>query len=149
MRRLTKQQRSGEATPQPELLTNRTHHVGDVRGDKLARDSRTTRQFILTIDHQLERHYQFKNLKTQEIQEFSRFVAETVGKALTITQVDARFLRTKGPRGVGASETIDGARVTMVHYGRDRSPFRLFGYYDAAGYFVIHRLDPRHQYHRE
>ncbi|WP_461226305.1 MAG6450 family protein [Lacticaseibacillus suihuaensis] len=103
----------------------------------------------MTIDHQLENRYQFKDLKPPALRAFNQFLAATVGKRLTITQVDALYLRTKGPHGGRMTERVAEQTVTMLHYGPGRAAFRLFGYYNMDGYFVIHRLDPADQFHRE
>lgn len=114
-------------------------------GIKLTNDSRSSRKFMLTIDHKLDNHYQFKDLKSSELQIFSTFLLQTVGKSLTISEVDKLFLRTKGPK---SEEVVCGNKVSMVHYGKDRARFRVFGYYNDDGYFVIHRLDPKHNFHK-
>lgn len=96
-------------------------------------------EFKLAISEQLENKYCFKDLRPSDIKIFHNFLDETVGKKLTITEVDSLFLRTKG----GPKQEINGRDV--VHYGKGRQSFRIFGYYNQDGYFTITRIDPRHK----
>ncbi|WP_164505032.1 MAG6450 family protein [Companilactobacillus hulinensis] len=99
----------------------------------------------MAITRSLDNGYQFKNMKQKGIKDFDRFVNETVGKGLTISQTNKLFLRAQGP-----SEHIllDGEVRKILHYGKDRTTFRIFGYYDDKDYFCIHRVDPNHTVHR-
>ena len=65
---------------------------------------------------------------------------------MTISQVESEFLRTKGK--VSEREIIAGVEREIFHLGKNRNKFRIFGYYNEDGYFVIHRIDPKHQYHK-
>lgn len=113
-------------------------------GVKLTSNRNSSRKFAITIDHALQNNYRFKDMKSGDIKRFSEFLTETVGKGCTISQVDHLFLRTKG--NPGRKEQVNGTEVKMVHYGKNRAPFRVFGYYNEDGYFVVHRIDPHHLY---
>lgn len=102
-------------------------------------------QFRIAIDHQLENGYQFKDMKQSNIKDFNRFVNETVGKKLSISETESMFRRNRGPK---ESINIDGITKEIVHFGKDRTTFRIFGYYDDKDYFCIHRVDPNHTVHR-
>ncbi|WP_369691487.1 MAG6450 family protein [Companilactobacillus nodensis] len=101
--------------------------------------------FKLAITRSLDNGFQFKNLKQSGIKDFDRFVNETVGKELTISQANKLFLRTRGP---SERILINGEMKKIFHYGKDRTPFRIFGYYDEKDYFCIHKIDPNHTVHR-
>lgn len=101
--------------------------------------------FKIAIDHKLDRRYSFKKLGSSGLKQFSNFLTETVGKELTITKVDNLFLRNRGPKAI---ERVKDQEREIVHYGKDRKAFRVFGYYEND-YFVIHRIDPKHQINRE
>lgn len=102
--------------------------------------------FRIAIDDSLENRYCFKDLKGEGIKSFHSFIEETVGKDLSIGTVDDLFLRTKGP--VKEKMTVHGSERDVIHYGKDRKPFRVFGYYNQYGYFVLTRIDPKHKTHR-
>ena len=104
-------------------------------------------KFKIALECKLHNNYCFKKLKQSEIKGFHIFLEETVYKNLTITQVDKLYLRTKGD--VLEEVEIDGEKRTIVHYGKDRKPFMVFGYYNYEGYFVIYRIDPKHNVHKE
>ena len=78
----------------------------------------------------------------ETVREFHRFVSETVEKNLTISQVDKRYLRKKD------SNLDDANQKNIIHYGHDGSTFRLFGYYNNKGYYVLTRIDGKHRTHR-
>jgi len=100
----------------------------------------------MVIDHVLDNNYQFKNLKQSDIKSFSNFIKETVGKNLTITEVANLFLRTEHMTKQDQEE-YDGHQ--LIHFGKDRNPFRIFGYYDDNDYFCIHRIDAKHNVHKQ
>lgn len=114
-----------------------------------AKISRATRldkpklPFKIAIDDCLENGYSFGKIKRQGLKDFDKFIKETIGKNLTISQVDESFLRIKGP--VKSKEKIHGIEREVVHYGKDRKPFRMHGYYNENGYFVLTHIDPEHK----
>lgn len=103
-------------------------------------------RFRISIEHDLCNSYAFKDLKPSSLSEFHHFLSETVGKELTITQVDTLFLRTKGK--VKTKETVCGIERDIVHYGKNRTRFRIHGYYNEHRYFVIWKIDPNHDVHK-
>ena len=46
-------------------------------------------------------------------------------------------------------QKIGGIEREVVHYGKDRNPFRVHGYFNNDGYFVIYKIDPSHNVHKE
>ena len=114
--------------------------------DKKQRLDKPNTKFKMVFETQLANGYELKDMTIPHIKEFHRFVAETVYKKLTISQVDDLFLRTEG-MGTAPKEIQD--QKELVHYGKDRNPFRLFGYYNQDGYFVICRIDGSHTVHKE
>lgn len=103
--------------------------------------------FKIALENDLHNDYSFRQLKGDSIKNFQRFLDETVYKGLTITQVDSLYLRTKGP--VKESCEINGEKRDIVHYGKDRNPLRVHGYFNEKNYFVIYKIDPKHNVHRE
>ncbi len=95
--------------------------------------------FKIAICEQLDNNFCFKHLKSGDLKAFHSFIDETVGKQLTISEVDKLFLRTRG----SVKQEVNGKEV--IHYGKDRKPFRVFGYYNSDSYFVITRIDPKHK----
>ena len=83
-------------------------------------------KFKMAISITLDNNYCFKQMRKSGLQKLDQFIKETVGKHLTISKVDDLFLRTKGP--VKSKETIEGISRDVVHYGKDRSPFRIHGF---------------------
>ncbi|KAA0967472.1 hypothetical protein FXF62_02035 [Streptococcus cristatus] len=99
--------------------------------------------FKFSISEQLDNKFAFKDLKAADIKALHNFIDITIGKKLTITQVDKLYLRTKG----GVTQTINNKDV--VHYGKDCNSFRVFGYYNSENYFNITRIDPKHKTNAE
>lgn len=129
-----------------QLLVDVRDTKHETSGSKLTSDNRSRVEFKLAIQHTLANRYQFKNLRSADIKMFSNFLKETVGKGLTITEVEKLFLRTKSnPREL---ELINGEEHEVCHFGKNRNSFRIHGYYNDDGYFVIYRIDPKHEYHK-
>ena len=118
-------------------LTNKKR-VSSKQGARLT-NSKNETPFKIAICEQLDNNFCFKNLTSADIKSLHRFIDDTVGRSLTISKVDNLFLRTKG----AVKQNINGRDV--VHYGKNKSPFRIFGYYNQDGYFNITRIDPKHK----
>lgn len=103
--------------------------------------------FKVAFEDDLHNDYCFKQLKGGAVKSFQNFLDETVYRGLTITQVDSLYLRTKGP--VKEKCKVKGVERELVHYGKDRKPFRIHGYFNDKGYFVIYKIDPKHNVHNE
>ncbi|QMT32062.1 MAG6450 family protein [Alysiella filiformis] len=120
-------------------------------------------KFKIRLADKMQNGFDFKKLSNSKAaKDFQNFLDETIGKDLSITEVDKLFLRKQG----GVSETVSipiskwdkcGVRDhnqpfdehterEIYHYGKDRKPFRLFGFYED-GYFVIFMIDPTHEKH--
>jgi len=128
------------------ILTNVLQKRPQPKGMQLTTDMRSTAKFKLSIEHMLANNYQFKNMKQDGLKSFSGFLMSTVCKDLSITEVEKLYLRTKGKPGT--TEIVNGKEREVYHFGRDRSTFRIFGYYNDDSYFVIYRIDPKHKYNR-
>ncbi len=104
--------------------------------------------FIIAITSELEKQYNFACInKHNGYKEFQKFLDDTVGKNLTISEVDKRFLRTKGKKEYYQKGNIN---TTLHHYGKDRTAFRIFGYYNTENnYFVLTKIDCCHKVHNE
>ena len=103
--------------------------------------------FRIAISEQLENGYDFKIIKQAAIKEFHKFLSETVYKKLTISDVDKLYLRKEGLSD--APKTYNRDKQELLHYGKDRNSFRIFGYYNSDAYFVMCRIDPNHQTHKQ
>lgn len=101
--------------------------------------------FKISIEESLDNKYCFKKLKGNSIQEFHKFIEATIGKGLSITEVETMYLRTKGT--VKETIKVNGIERDVIHFGKDRNPFRIFGYYNQD-YFVLNKIDPTHKVHR-
>lgn len=53
-------------------------------------------KFKIALTGNLFNNYGFKDLKPEAIRAFHKFIDETVGKKLTITNAESKLLRTKG-----------------------------------------------------
>lgn len=102
--------------------------------------------FIITIALELHSKYNFSCMSKNGLKDLDKFIEETVGKRLTISEVDKLFLRTKGQ--IKYSEKIDGIEREVIHYGKNRKPFRIFGFYNEVGHFVVYRIDCNHNFHK-
>lgn len=108
--------------------------------------SRNTKIFKIAICGSLENNFEFKQLDNRGIKQFHKFIEETIGKKLTITEVDKQYLRTKGT--IKEERFVHGKKRDIMHYGKDKNPFRIFGYYNTDSYFTITRIDPKHKTHK-
>ncbi|MPM89966.1 hypothetical protein SDC9_137081 [bioreactor metagenome] len=113
----------------------------NIQGSRLVK---TEAKFKLSIEHALHNNFCFKKLNRSSLLQLDNFIDETVDKGLTISQVDNLFLRKRGPK---EQKTIKGSTQEIMHYGKDRNPFRIFGYY-SNGYFVLTKIDPNHETHK-
>ena len=101
--------------------------------------------FRISIDVALANGFEFKDMTNANVKEFHRFLSDTVYKRLTISQVDEEFLR---KRGMADAPPIKYGDIELIHYGKDASSFRLFGYYNSDGYFSVCRIDGKHRTHK-
>ncbi|MBU5668498.1 hypothetical protein KQI68_01455 [Peptoniphilus sp. MSJ-1] len=124
-------------------LTNK--NKTDKKGTQLT--NRKTKPFRIAICGSLENKFDFKELDNRAIKQFHKFIEETIGKNLTITEVDKQYLRTKGT--IKEEKFVHGEKRDIMHYGKDEKPFRIFGYYNTDSYFTITRLDSKHKTHKE
>lgn len=125
----------------PKRLTNPANELKQtISGSRLDKPSVP---FKLAIDDCLENGYSFEKMKKDGLKELDRFINDTIGKKMTISQVDKIFLRKKGP--VKSFEKIHGVKRDILHYGKDMKSFRVHGYYNDNGYFVLTQIDPKHK----
>ncbi|MBO0442846.1 hypothetical protein JZO79_04435 [Vagococcus fluvialis] len=101
--------------------------------------------FRICIQEPLHREYCFNYLDRSSLKLWEKFIDETVGKKLTITQVEQLFLRTQAHGPKYEKIEIEGNTREVIHLGKDRTKFRIYGYYNEQGYFVVHRIDPKHK----
>ncbi len=110
-----------------------------------ARLDKKTVKFKILINSILDKNYSFTNLKNNNgHKELDNFIRNTVGKSLTISEVDKLYRRTQGPKD---SIKINDTDFELVHYGQNNKAFRIFGYY-LNGYFILKRLDCNHETHK-
>lgn len=88
--------------------------------------------FKLCIQKPLDGQFNFKKMKQSGIKDLHDFIENTIGKGLSISEVDKLYLR---KRGLGLSEE--------VHYGKDRHSFRVHGQF-VDSHFVISKIDCNH-----
>lgn len=107
--------------------------------------NRNSISFRMSIEHSLENGYDFKKLNSDSLKNLHSFIENTIGKNLTISEVEKLFLRTKG--NVFSNEVINGLERKIIHFGKDMHPFRIHGYYNEKNnfYFVICKIDPNHK----
>lgn len=117
-------------------LANLTH-IRDFNKSPLINEKKHL--FKIAICEPLDNGYCFKKLCKNSSKELQNFIDETIGKSLTVTKVDKLYLRKKGE----VKREINGRE--LIHYGKDRKKFRIFGYYNNDGYFVVVRIDPNHR----
>lgn len=138
------------------LLDNRIPQQKGIRLD------RREIKFKIRLADKMPNRFDFKKLgNSKAAKDFQNFLDETIGKDLSITEVDELFLRRQG--GVSESDRIfiskwekhgvrdlqcpfEDTEYEIYHYGKDRKPFRLFGFYEKD-YFVICAIDPAHKTH--
>lgn len=128
----------------PRNLTNSTY-ADTSKASPLVDKENSSVKFKVAITETLQNGYSFKDLKSKDVKSFERFVSETVGKDLSISQVDDMFLR-RHVKPMNEIE-INGRKRNIIHYGKDRKKFRIFGYYDDNGYFVLYKIDTEHKTH--
>ena len=102
--------------------------------------------FRICFDVALANGYEVKDMTARHVSEFHRFLSDTVYKNLTVSEVDKLFLR---KRGMADAPPVKYGDTELIHYGKDRSTFRIFGYYNKDGYFSICRIDGDHKSNRQ
>ncbi len=95
-------------------------------------------KFKMSLERSLESGFCFKNLQIREIKKFNDFINKTVGRNLTVQEVNDLY-----GRDVDKTDIVDGN--TVYHY-KVSDKFRIHGYLND-GYFVICRIDPNHRVH--
>jgi len=88
--------------------------------------------FKLCFQKSLDSQYNFKKMKQSGIKDLHNFIENTVGKGLSISEVDQLYLR---KRGIALSDE--------VHYGKNRHSFRLHGQF-IESHFVVSKIDCNH-----
>ncbi|EFQ5577227.1 hypothetical protein HZU95_001310 [Listeria monocytogenes] len=106
--------------------------------------SRTNTPFKFSLEVCLDNNYCFAKLKSEHLRSLDKFLSDTVGKNLSVSEAEKLFLRTRGPK---ETAIIKGEVRTIHHYGKDRHAFRIHGY-NSNGYFVITKIDPNHDVHK-
>jgi hypothetical protein len=101
----------------------------------------------MSIEKKLDNKYDFGDMKQKGIKDFHRFIQNTVGKSLSISDVDSLYLRKRGLSKTLVRQTIDGVERDIFHYGQDRQPFRIYGFYGDE-HFVITKIDCNHSTNR-
>lgn len=131
-------------------MSKKAHKLTNILDNKRVKSSGTrldnsATKFKISIHHDLDIDFSFNNIqKNNGHKEFHNFICKTVGKNLTITQVNNLYLRT---RGKGRTLRIGDAEFLEVHYGKDNSAFRIFGYHHL-GDFILTRIDTNHKTHK-
>ncbi|SRX64188.1 MAG6450 family protein [Mycoplasma mycoides] len=102
--------------------------------------------FKIAIVHKLDNGFDFKSLTIEGIKEFHNFINEILNKKMTISQVENLYMRkTSNPFN---NRTVDQQiEIREIHLGKNRQPFRLFGYFNDDNYFVLTKIDPNHNFH--
>ncbi|WP_247965328.1 MAG6450 family protein [Lactiplantibacillus plantarum] len=126
-------------------LTNQNSSKG-INNQTLVASRNSSIPFKIALEDSLISPYTFKKAKTEGAKGFGDFVSKTVGKHLTITQVEKLYLRTDGPSGAKNKEKIGEVSREMYHFGNGTRNFRVHGYYNAQNYFCLCRIDPNHKY---
>ena len=107
------------------------------KGDQ-ANKSPISLPFTLCFKYKLQNGYTFNDLNTAQIKDLQKFL--DIVSQLTFQQVEQRYRRKSDP-----NDTFNGDQV--IHYGITQV-FRIHGTIEN-GQFVVLRLDPRHQVHKE
>ena len=107
---------------------------------------RRTATFKIALEDYMHGSFNFGKMDSSGRKNLQTFLDKTVYKQLSISTVDKLFLRMKGK--IRETAQINGIDRDIVHYGIDRSPFRLHGYFNELNYFVIYKIDPKHKVHR-
>lgn len=120
-------------------MGKRLQNTSPEKGQRLQRNDE---RFRIAIEEKLGNGFEIKDMDRNDVVSFHRFISETVDKGMTISQVDQRYLRKKDSN----LNEEDGKNI--IHYGHDGSSFRIFGYYNDIGYFVLTRIDGKHKTHK-
>ena len=111
-----------------------------------SRLDRRTAAFKIALEDYMHGSFNFGKMDSSGRKDLQTFLDKTVYKQLSISTVDRLYLRMKGT--VREKAEINGISRDIVHYGFDRSLFRLHGYFNELNYFVIYKIDPKHKVHR-
>ena len=100
----------------PKILQKSTSNL---KGTRLFKEEI---KFKISFEVKLDNHYEIKDMKLNHIQEFHRFLLDTVYKGLTISQVDNLFLRKQGD----APAIKSNNNKDLMHYGKKRKSIQNF-----------------------
>ena len=113
------------------------HNTSKTKGTRLSKDEV---KFKIVFEVKLDNGFEIKDMKQQHTQDFHKFLSDTIYKNLTISQVETLFLRKQGD-----APAVKSHNEELLHFGKSSKPFRIFGYYNSDGYFVICRIDGAHE----
>lgn len=85
--------------------------------------------FRIVIEEKLDNGYELKDMTRQHITENHRFLCDTEYKELTITEVGKLYLCKEG---LSKAPVIESHGLELIHYGKYKNPFRIFGYYNTV-----------------
>lgn len=123
-----------------KLSNNKPMREGGSRLD------RRTATFKIALEDYMHGNFNFGKMDSSGRKDLQAFLDKTVYKQLNISTVDRLYLRMKGT--IREKAVINGINRDIVHYGFNRSTFRLHGYFNELDYFVIYKIDPKHKVHK-
>lgn len=144
MKQLTNKNGTRKPSGTGVQLTSSNKPLNTQKGSILT--DRRSAYFKICLETRLDSKYNFSKMNQSGLKELDNFICETVDKNLTITEVENLFLRTKS--NPFEKEIIDGKEQKIIHFGKDRKAFRIFGFYNEDDEFVIYQLDPKHKKHK-
>ncbi|QVK05587.1 MAG6450 family protein [Mycoplasma mycoides] len=105
-----------------------------------------TYPFKIAIIHELDKGFDFKSLSVSGLKNFHNLIHDILSKKLTIAEVEKLYMRTHS-KPLEKRWTNEQLEVREIHLGKNRNPFRLFGYLNKDNYFVLTKIDPNHEFH--
>ena len=119
-------------------LTNKSY----AKSGAMPLTTKNTVPFCIAINHQLENNFNFKHkkLNTARLKEFHAFIDKSVGQSISVVEKLYK-------RETDTNDKYGASRKQVIHFGFGEN-FRVHGYYEKD-YFVLCRLDPAHDKHKD
>ncbi len=104
--------------------------------------------FKFAIVNKLDNGYDFKSLDLDGLKKFNNFVNDILEKKMTISQVEKTYMRKRFKPLVKRHIKEQDMDVKEIHLGKDQQKFRLFGYFNENNYFVLTKIDSKHDFNK-
>lgn len=115
----------------------------NVKNSKIELTENKEPKLVISFGLKLENGYDFKKLKSDSLKEFQTILNDST--QLSLDEMENRY-----GRDLDSDDILEynGIKFQVLHFGKDRSTFRIHGIL-ADSYFHVIRIDPKHKFHKK